>query len=66
MYASDGNDSSAWGPQNTFLAWHKDLDDVTREIAEIDSALDAGAASYTLRYSVKCKHNLFRTIDHAT
>jgi Helix-turn-helix. len=63
LYAFDGNDSPYWGAQNTFLAWYRNLDDITREIAEIQHALDAGAASYTLQYSVKCKRNLLRTID---
>ena len=63
LYASDGKDASFWGPQNTFLAWYRNLDDVTREIAEIQNALNAGAASYTLQYSVKCKQNLLRTIE---
>ena len=61
LYASDGNDTSF--SQKTFLAWYRDLEDVTREIAEIQTAMDAGAASYTLKYSVKCKQNLFRTIE---
>ena len=63
LLASDGNDLSLWGAQNTFLAWYRNLEDVTREIAAIQTALDAGAASYTLQYSVKCKQNLFRTIE---
>ena len=63
LSASDGNDLSYWGAQNTFLAWYRDLEDVTREITELQAALDAGAASYTLQYSVKCKQNLFRTIE---
>ena len=63
LSASDGNDLSLWGAQNTFLAWYRDLESVTREIAEIQAALDAGAASYTLQHSVKCKQNLFRTIE---
>jgi len=63
LYASDVNDMSLWGAQNTFLAWYRNLDDVTREIDEIQNALNAGAASYTLQYSVKCKQNLFRTIE---
>ncbi len=63
LFASDRNDLSWWGAQNTFLAWYRDLEDVTREISEIQKALDAGSASYTLQYSVKCKHNLFRTIE---
>ncbi|MBO4419555.1 MAG: helix-turn-helix transcriptional regulator [Oscillospiraceae bacterium] len=63
LFASDGNDSSRWGPQNTFLAWYRNLEDVTRELTEIQTALEAGTASYTLQYSVKCKHNLLRTIE---
>ena len=63
LFASDGKDLSLGGAQNTFLAWYKNLEDVTREIAEIQKALDAGAACYTLEYSVKCRHNLFRTIE---
>ena len=63
LYASDGNDLALWGAQNTFLAWYRNLEGVTKEIAEIQAALDAGAASYTLQYSVKCKQNLFRTIE---
>ena len=63
LYASDGNDMSFWGAQNTFLGWYRNLDDVTRELAEIQNALNAGAASYTLQYSVKCKQNLLRTIE---
>ena len=63
LYAADGNDLSLWGAQNTFLAWYRTLEDITREIEEIQAALEAGAASYTLQYSVKCKQNLFRTIE---
>ena len=63
LYASDRNDMSYWGSQNTFLAWYRNLDDVTKEITEIHNALNAGATSYTLQYSVKCKQNLFRTIE---
>ncbi len=61
LYASDGHDTAF--SQNTFLAWYRDLDDITKEIAEIQNALNAGAASYTLQYSVKCKQNMFRTIE---
>ena len=62
LYASERNDLALWGAQNTFLAWYRNLEDVTRELADIQAALDAGAASYTLQYSVKCKQDLFRTI----
>ena len=63
LFASDGKDMSYWGAQNTFLAWYRNLEDVTREIAEIQKALETGAASYMLQYSVKCRQNLFRTIE---
>ncbi len=63
LFASDGKELSPWGTQNTFLAWYRNLEDVTRELSEIQAALDAGAASYALQYSVKCKQNLFRTIE---
>ena len=63
LFASEGNDKSLRGEQNTFLAWYRTLEDVTREIAGIQEALETGEASYTLQYSVKCKQNLFRTIE---
>lgn len=63
LFASGGSDMSFWGAQNTFLAWYRNIDDVTREIEEIQKALDAGCDSYVLQYSVKCKQNLFRTIE---
>ena len=63
LFASDGKESWFWGAQNTFLAWYRNLEDITKELAEIQKALDAGAASYTLQYSVKCKRNLLRTIE---
>jgi hypothetical protein len=39
------------------------LEDVNREIEEIQKSLDAGAGSYALQYSVKCRQNMFRTIE---
>ena len=63
LFATDGKEQSPWGAQNTFLAWYRNLEDVTKEIDEIQNALDTGAASYTLQYSVKCKQNPFRTIE---
>ena len=62
LFASDGNEGSVWGAQNTFLAWYRDLADLTKEIEGIRDAMEAGSPSYSLQYSVKCKGNLFRTI----
>ena len=61
LFASDGNNNSAWGAQNTFLAWYRNLEDVTEEIKAIQNALDAGEASYELQYSVKCRRSLLST-----
>ena len=63
LFASDGKEMSFWGAQNTFLGWYRNLDDINTEIEEIRKALDTGVASYVLQHSVKCKHNLFRTIE---
>ena len=62
LFAADGNDTSPWGGvQNTFLAWYRNLEDVTEEIKSIQKALDAGEASYELQYSVKCRRSLLST-----
>ncbi len=63
LFASDGKEMSFWGAQNTFLGWYRNLDDINTEIEEIRKALDTEVASYVLQHSVKCKHNLFRTIE---
>ena len=63
LFASDGKDMSFWGAQNTFLAWYRNIEDVTKEIEGIQDAINTGNDSYTLQYSVKCKNNLFRTIE---
>jgi len=62
LFATDASDMSTWGAKNTFLAWYRNLEDVTKEIETIQTALDLGAASYCLQYSVKCKQNLLRII----
>lgn len=63
LFASDGKEMSFWDAQNTFLGWYRNLEDINTEIKEIQKALDTGAASYELQYSVKCRQNLFRTIE---
>ena len=61
LFATDGKEMSFWGAQNTFLGWYRNLGDINSEIEGIQKALDTGAVSYVLQYSVKCKQNLFRT-----
>ena len=63
LYATDRSEMSMWGAQNVFLAWYRNLEDITREIDEIRKAMDAGESAYSLQFSVKCRHNLLRTIE---
>ncbi len=63
LFAPDGKEMSFWGAQNRLLGWYRNLDDISREIEGIQKALDTGADSYVLRYSVRCRHDLFRTIE---
>ena len=47
------------------LAWYKNLEDITKEIDEINKAFDSGEFSYTLHHSVKCKKSLlFMTMEN--
>ncbi len=62
LFASNGKEMSFWG-QSTLLGWYRNLDDINTEIEEIQKALEAGVVSYVLQHSVKCKQNLFRTIE---
>ena len=62
LFAADGKEMAFWS-QSTLLGWYRNLDDINAEIKEIQKALDTGLASYELQYSVKCRQNLFRTIE---
>lgn len=52
---SDGY--SFWGQPTTFLGWYADKEHITKEIAEIQSAIINGLPSYELKYSVKVKRH---------
>ena len=60
LFASTGVSSIMGSPQNKFLAWYKNLEDISNEIAEINAALVSGATNYTLKYSVKCKRSFLK------
>lgn len=59
LFASEKS-TSIFGPQNRFLSWYRDIEDITKEIEEINQAMDKGEASYTLKHSVKCKRKLLK------
>ena len=44
-----------WDEPTTFLGWYADEKDISKEIAEIHDAIVNGAATYTLKYSVRTK-----------
>ena len=52
---SDGY--SFWGQPTTFLGWYADKEHITKEIAEIQSAIINRLPSYELKYSVKVKRH---------
>ena len=58
LYTEKGN--SIFGPLNRFLGWYRDIENITKEIEEINQAMDKGEASYILRYSVKCKRKFLK------
>ena len=37
LFSSGENGTSFWGPQNTFLAWYRTLEDITKEIEALQS-----------------------------
>ena len=55
---SDGY--SFWGQPTTFLGWYADKEPITREIAEIQTAITEGVPSYELKYSVKVERHWWR------
>ena len=42
----------------TFLGWYANETDISKEIMEIHNAIVAGAATYTLKYSVRTRRRL--------
>ena len=63
LFASDGKEMSFWGAQNTLLGWYRNLDDISKEIEEIQRALDSGAASYVLQYGNAGPGKMYRALS---
>lgn len=53
LYGVSG--SSAFGDNSTLLGWYADDESISKEISEIQKAIDAGVTSYALKFSVKTK-----------
>ncbi len=59
LFAAHENDVSLFGPQNTFLGWYANAEQLEKEIAEIQDALFRGVPAYELKYSVKVEWKPF-------
>ncbi len=59
LYAARDDAVSLLGPQNTFLGWYANAEQLEKEIAEIQDALFRGVSTYELKYSVKVKWKPF-------
>ncbi|MCR5196534.1 MAG: helix-turn-helix domain-containing protein [Pseudobutyrivibrio sp.] len=60
LFASSDITNIFGGSQNRFLGWYKNIEDISNEIQEINTALESGTANYTLKYSVKCKKSFLK------
>lgn len=56
LFGVGGNNScggSFWGEATTFLGWYADKEQLTKEIEEIQHAIENGIPTYELQYSAK-------------
>lgn len=53
LYGVSNGTPSFWGEPTTFLGWYANKELISKEISEIYSAIQNGAATYTLKYSAK-------------
>lgn len=60
LFGVSNSISSFWGEPTTFLGWYADKEEITKEVAEIQSAIAGGIATYTLKYSAKTTRRLTR------
>ncbi len=53
LFGASPGFSSFWGEPTTFLGWYANQEQIAKEIAAIQNAIENGIAAYTLQYSVK-------------
>ena len=58
LFGCDESNSTAFGPNNTFLGWYKDKEQISKEIMDIKEALVSGMQSYELKYNVAVEKKL--------
>lgn len=57
LFAVSEQPSAFWGQSNLFLGWYAKEEDIAHEVVEIKNAIEAGATTYELKYSVKVERN---------
>ena len=57
LFGVDRGGSNFWGEPTTFLAWYADLEQISKEIQEIHTAISEGVPTYMLKYSAKTERH---------
>lgn len=60
LFGISNGTPSFWGEPTTFLGWYANKELISKEISEIYSAIQNGAATYTLKYSAKTERKWMR------
>ena len=55
LFGVDREGSNFWGEPTTFLGWYASEEQISKEIAQIHSAISKGIPTYTLQFSAKTR-----------
>ena len=55
LFGVDRGGSNFWGEPTTFLGWYASEEQISKEIAQIHSAISKGIPTYTLQFSAKTR-----------
>ena len=58
LFGCDESNNNVFGPNNIFLGWYEDKEQVSKEIMGIKEALVSGTQSYELKYNVEVEKKL--------
>ena len=53
LFGCDESNNNVFGPNNTFLGWYEDKEQISKEIMGIKEALVSGTQSYELKHNVE-------------
>ena len=55
LFGVDQGSSNFWGEPTTFLGWYASEEQISKEVAQIHSAISKGIPTYMLQFSAKTK-----------